>query len=93
MEMQMRKALREARSWHFLLTGSFSAQTWRPADGRGRSEAHFLQRLGGDDPESLRSRPHGLTEVWRRDEGRRLYYGLLGYQDDLEFVIGAARKK
>jgi len=45
-------------------------------DGRGRSQARSLKRLGSDDPEGLRSRPHDLSQVRRLDEGRRLHRGV-----------------
>jgi hypothetical protein len=34
-----------------------------PAAGRARRKAHPIQGLGGDDPETIRSRPDGLSQM------------------------------
>ena len=34
-----------------------------------------LERLGGHDPQSLRSRPDALSQMRRDDEGRGLHHG------------------
>jgi len=46
-------------------------------DCGGGATAPPLQGLGGHDPQGLRGRPHGLSQMRRLDEGRLFPYGFL----------------